>query len=309
MKQYYLLLLIVGSLFTINTAAQSKLADDNLKAIASQEATELGTKLFLEENQVKAIEKINFEYAVQVRSVLTNANVNENAPEKINELDVEKQMAVDKVLNDQQKMLYDRINSNEYQLAVDGYKDLMGNYSGNEQMVDELTTYFSQQILPQLLAHRIKLGQTISDEDEDSLRVYNKAFKKVVVKVVDEQVESGKITAPNKVMLVKLTKENKDLLNKVKQMRKKYQEELDLMSIALTPHEEKWEKDIKGIAKNYLLESEIKDFEKKALKMGSYGAKYSISQMTMLLFDTENPHQFQEVVAKLQQINITEDKN
>lgn len=289
---------------------QVKVTNENLAQIATQEAEEaeeLGKIFFLDKEQINAIQRISFNHAVELRDLIVDSSTEVDMITATSQMEEEKNAAIQKVLDPQKQQLYSYINTKEYEKAASFYGNMSDNYGADPKLKEELTTYIANNILPFLLKHKIALDEKISNEDKQALADYNEDFVALVTEIAEEQIASGNPKTPSKLALLKLRRQNKELIDGLKEIRKTYQTELDEISVALTPQEEKWHKDMEAIGSQYISENEGKELKKRARKLESIGARYALSQFSLLLLDPANPSQFFEITDKIYQMRITAD--
>ena len=257
--------------FSIIIGGQSLIAQihhGHLKSFAEKEALGWSSKLNLSDYKTQKLAEILFHYKIKEGQSVLKETDDFAESQDVNMRD--KQEKLRKLLTKQEYKLYLIFNQFSSIDQVEYLKDLVDEYSKNEDLVKAIVDYRELNILPILRVHRGELENRISNSDKEALNVIRDELYETLDKcIIDCQaipasdVES--YSSLEEVLFKEITSQvsNKvSPMNHLLQIARKYEEEIHEEKSHFEKNTSKWNSDIAAIHEKHILNNHMDVFRK-----------------------------------------------
>jgi len=262
-----LLFLAVFTIFC-GTILNGQIRRSYLKDYAQKEAYIWGDKLDLSIYKMNQLSEILFDFKVKEgKAVLDNV---EDFEETMAVNMLEKDKLLKKLFSNREYKLYKAFNEYSNLDRIEYLKDIIDEYSKDEELVSAIIDYRERNILPILRVHRGELDAKITKADQQSLSI----LRDELYEALDKCIIDCKAKHHNKkeqhrsleeVLFKEITSQVGDKMspmNHLITLAKKYEDEIDEEKSHFENKTTRWNNDIKKIHEKYILENHLTTFNK-----------------------------------------------
>jgi hypothetical protein len=274
------------SVFSVNAQGPNSMLID----IAKHDATMLGYELSLTPEQTKQLSNIYVKYALATEDVIVSPDAEIDLLKEIKALDKAKEKEIKELFSEEDYKLYEykmeqailRSSSDfdSLQLHLDNpdFNDAVINYF-DEDVSQYLVFYYQTYFKPALKQkHYFKINQ-----------------ERAKLAAIQLEIDSLKaISSTNFELSDSLAQALDTSFKALKDLRKRYKEQLDYISVAMSPLKREWDLAYITMVKKHYKDDVYQSIENYNKFLNAYGIDYLVGGFSLLLFDVFYPRSYVE---------------
>ncbi len=267
-----IILVLTFSMIICSQSLDGQILESQLREYAKKEADGWSMKLNLSNYKAQKLSEILLNYKIREGEAVLNGILDFEDIQKVNIK--EKEDNLKKLFSSQEYQLYLLFNKYSSMDRIEYLKNLIEEYSKDEELINAIVKYREQNILPILRVHRGELEKKISKADKEALSILRvelyETLDKCAVDCKAKHTEkhaniSEHYKSLEDVLFKEITSQVKDKMspmNHLLQITRKYEEDIHVEKSHFENKTDKWNADMAAIHKQFILGNHIDAFRK-----------------------------------------------
>ncbi len=303
MKKQFLFLLI-AILFSTLSFSQVETTDDHV----FMRTQDIKDKLGLSIPQTQKVEEIIHDFSEAAKLLIKEGKEGDNSfGKEYTALKIERNKALEKVLDEDQMVLFRIIDVGQESEVADYYGSLVASLSNQPEFIEELAFYQQNVKAPVILERKGSLAKKISTKDSLELLYLGEKFNEILVIGLEQahlqnQSFAAKSLKDLSKSATKVNGEYKAVWKRIRKLRRKYNKPIEAEFKKLDTYTTEWNKDIKDILLKYIPAEEKESLDQLFFVLTQYGISRKINQFSFLLFDENNVNNFFQITENAQEL-------
>ncbi len=283
-------LLLFSIFFGLILTVKAQGPHSQLIFMTQQEAEALSTELHLSSQDARTLSTIYVNHAMQVEDLIVDANPEINLLKEIKALDKIKVEQVKNLLSDEDFKLYE-YKKEQSEIREASEFDSLQIHLNDPEFNNAVIEYFDDNVSPYLIYYyHTYFKPALKQKHYFKINQERKRLSELEYKIDSIKEISGVRYSFDSELSEIVEKTLKDL----KRLRKKYQERLDYINVAMGPVAREWNNDYIMLVQEHYKDDAFQRIDDYGKYLNAYGINYVVGEFSLLLFDIYYPRGYVE---------------
>jgi hypothetical protein len=274
------------SVFSVNAQGPNSMLID----IAKHDATMLGYELSLEPEQTKQLSNIYVKYALATEDVIVSPDAEIDLLKEIKALDKAKEKEIKELFSEEDYKLYE-YKMEQAILRSSSDFDSLQMHLDNPDFNEAVINYFDEDVSQYLVFYY----QTYFKPALKQKHYFKINQERAKLAAIQLEIDSLKAISSTNFELSDSLAQALDMSFKaLKDLRKRYKEQLDYISVAMSPLKREWDLAYITMVKEHYKDDVYQSIENYNKFLNAYGIDYLVGGFSLLLFDVFYPRSYVE---------------
>jgi len=258
--------------------------------IAKYDASLLGYELSLSQDQTKSLSNIYVKYALAKEDIIVSPDAEINLLKEIKTLDKAKDKEIKDLFDEEDYKLYEHKMEQAALRASSDFDSLQLNLD-NPEFNESVIQYFDEDVSPYLVFY----FQTYFKPALKQKHYFKINQERAKLTAIQSEIDSLKAVSNGDFELPDSLANALDAsFKELKSLRKRYKEQLDYISVAMSPLKREWDLAYITMVKQHYKDEIYQSIENYNKFLNAYGIDYLVGGFSLLLFDIYYPRSYVE---------------